>query len=91
MKTEFTTKEINEKYSDKVIRSNFWKNQEQFISNNEAVRSKTKYFNSQAEKWGKSASVLPSFKKAYDLKSDNIVELSTKEETLKNRNGSFDA
>ena len=33
---------------------------------------------------------MPAIKKAFDLMGDNIVELSTKNESLKNKIGSYD-
>ena len=64
----------------------------QMISNDKTVRSDTiqyfKDFNSQslttqAKKGEQLVSMMPAFKKAFDLMGDDIVELSTENETLK--------
>ena len=71
----------------------------QIISNEKTVRSDTvqdlKEFNSQslstrAKKEEQLISMMPAIKKAFDLMGDDIVELSTENETLKNQIGGYD-
>ena len=71
----------------------------QFFSNDQTVRSNTvqdlKELNSQslatqATKGEQLVSMMPAIKKAFDLISDDIVELSTENEFLKNNVGSDD-
>ena len=68
----------------------------QIISNDKSVRSITvqdlKEINSQslttqAKKREQLVSRLPAIKKAFNLMADDIVELSTENEVLKNNNG----
>ena len=70
----------------------------QSISNDKKVRSKTaqdlKEFNfqsssTQAEKREQLVSMMLAVRKAFDLMSDNIVELSVEKYSLKNKLGSF--
>ena len=70
-----------------------------FTSNDKTVRSDTvqdlKEFNSQslwtrAKKQEQLVSMMPAFKKAFDLMGDDIVELATEIETSKNQTGDFD-
>ena len=69
------------------------------ISNDKTVRSDTvqdlEEFNSQslstrAKKKGRLVSMMPAIKKAFDLMGDDIVDLSTENETLKNQTGDYD-
>ena len=69
------------------------------ISNDQNVRSNTlqdlKEFNSeslatQAKKGEQLVSMMPAFKKAVDIMGDDIVELSTENDALKNKIGSYD-
>ena len=66
----------------------------QIISNNKIVRNNTvedlKDFNSQslstqAKKGEQLVSLVPAFKKAFDLMGDDIIELSTENDALKNK------
>ena len=69
----------------------------QINSKDKTVRNDTiqdlKEFNSQslttqAEKGEQLVSMMPAIKKAFNLLSDDIVDLRTKNETLKNKTGS---
>ena len=69
------------------------------ISNDKTVRNHTvqdlKEFNSQslatqAKKDEQPVSMMPAIKKAFNLLGDDIVELSTKNDALKNKIGSYD-
>ena len=71
----------------------------QIISNDKTVRNDTiqdlKEFNSQslitqAEKGEQLFSMMPAIKKAFNLMRDDIVELSTENDALKNQIGSYD-
>ena len=71
----------------------------QIISNDKTVRSNTvndlKEFNSQslatqAKKGEQLVSMMPAIKKAFDLMGDDIIELSTENEALKNQIGDYD-
>ena len=71
----------------------------QFISNDKTIRNDTiqdlKEFNSQslstqAKKGEQLVSMTPAIKKAFNLLGDEIVELHTENETLKNKIGSYD-
>ena len=71
----------------------------QIISNDKTVRSDTiqdlKEFNSQslstqAKKGEQLFSMMPAIKKASNLLGDDIVELSTENDALKNKIGSYD-
>ena len=71
----------------------------QIISNDKTVRNDTiqdlKEFNSQslssrAKKGEQLTSMLPAIKKAFDLLGDDIVDLSTKNDALKNQIGDYD-
>ena len=71
----------------------------QIISKDQTVKSHRvqvlKDFNSQSlatqvKKGEQLVSLMLAIKKAFDLMSDDIVELSTENESLKNRRGSFD-
>ena len=70
----------------------------QKFANDETVRSDTvqdpKEFNSQslatqAKKGEHLASLMPAIKKAFNLMGDDIVELSTENDALKNKIGSY--
>ena len=71
----------------------------QIISNDKTVRNDTiqdlKEFNSQslstrAKKGEQLVSMMPAIKKAFDLMGDDIVDLTTENETLKNQIGDYD-
>ena len=71
----------------------------QIISNDKTVRSDKvqdlKEFNyqsltTQAKKGKQLVSMMPAIEKAFDLMGDDIVELSTKNESLKNKIGFHD-
>ena len=71
----------------------------QIISNEKIVRNDTiqvlKEFNSQslttqAKKGEQLVSMMPAIKKAFDLLGDDIVHLSTENDALKNKMGSYD-
>ena len=71
----------------------------QIIANDKTVRSDTvqdlKEFNSQslatqASKGEQLVSMMPAIKKAFNLMADDIVELSTENDALKNKIGSYD-
>ena len=71
----------------------------QIISTDKTVRNDTvqdlKEFNSQslstqAEKGEQLVSMMPAIKKAFNLLGDDIVELSTENDVLKNKIGSYD-
>ena len=71
----------------------------QIISNDKTVRSDTaqdsKDFNSQplatqAKKGEQLDSMMPAIKKAFDLLGDDIIELSTENESLKSKIGYYD-
>ena len=71
----------------------------QIICSDQTVRSDTvqnlKEFNSQslatqAKKGEQLVSMMPAIKKVHDLMGDDIVELSTKNEALKDRIGDYD-
>ena len=71
----------------------------QIISTDKTVRNDTiqdlKEFNNQslttqAKKGEQLISMMPAFKKAFNLMGDDIVDLHTKNESLKNKIGSYD-
>ena len=71
----------------------------QIISTDKTVKNDTiedlKEFNSQslstqAKKGEQSVSMMPAIKKAFNLLGDDIVELSTESDALKNKIGSYD-
>ena len=71
----------------------------QIISNSKTVRNDTiqdlKEFNSQslstrAKKGEQLVSMMPAIKKAFDLMGDDIIDLTTENETLKNQIGNYD-
>ena len=71
----------------------------QIISNDKTVRNDTvqdlKEFNSQylatqAKKGEQIVSMMPAIKKPFNLIGDDIVELSTENDALKNKTGSYD-
>ena len=71
----------------------------QIISNDKTVRNDTvqdlKEFNSQslatqAKKGEQLVSMMPAIKKAFNLLGDDIVEISTENDALKNKIGSYD-
>ena len=66
----------------------------QIISNDETVRNDTvqdlrefisQSLSTQAKKGEQLVSMMPAFKKAFNLLGDDIVELSTENDALKNR------
>ena len=71
----------------------------QLSSNDKTVRNDTiqdlKDFNqqsltTQAKKGEQLVSMMPAFKKAFNLMGDDIIELSTENDALKNKIGSYD-
>ena len=71
----------------------------QIISNDKTVRNDTieelKDFNSQSlstktKKGEQLVSMMPAIKKAFNLLADDLVELSTENDALKNKIGSYD-
>ena len=71
----------------------------QFISNDKTVRKNTiqdlKEFNSQslstqAKKGEQLVSLMPAIKTAFNLMGDDIVEISTQNDALKNKIGGYD-
>ena len=71
----------------------------QIVSNDKTVRNDTiqdlKNFNhqsltTQAKKGGQLVSIMPVNKKAFNILGDDIVELSVKNESLKNQIGDYD-
>ena len=71
----------------------------QTISNNKTVRNDTvqdlkdfsqQSLTTQAKKGEQLLSMMPAVKKAFNLLGDDIVELSTENDALKNKIGSFD-
>ena len=71
----------------------------QIISNDKTVRNDTvqdlKEYNSQslatqAKKGEQLVSMMPAIKKAFDLMGDDIVDLSTENDVLKNKIGDYD-
>ena len=92
--------EINEHYLDEFLYNNDMKMDlaMQIISTDKTVRNDTienlKVFNSQslstkAKKGEQLVSMMPAFKKAFTLLGDDIVELSTENDALKNKIGSY--
>ena len=72
----------------------------QIISTDKSVRNDTKEdlkefssqsLTTQAKKGEQLVSMMPAIKKAFDLLGDDIVELSTENDALKNKIGSYDA
>ena len=93
--------EINEHYLDGILQNNncLMELAMQIISYDKTVRSDTiqdlKEFNSQslstqAKKGEQLVSMMPAIKKVFNLLGDGIVELSTENEALKNKIGSYD-
>ena len=71
----------------------------QIISNDKTVRNDTiqdlKDFNqqsltNQAKKGEQLVSLMPAIKKAFNLMGDDVVEISTENDALKNKIGSYD-
>ena len=71
----------------------------QFISSDKTVRNDTiqdiKEFNqqsltTQAKKGEQLVSMMPAIKKAFNLMGDDIIEVSTENDALKNKIGSYD-
>ena len=93
--------EINEHYLDKILKNNdfYMELAMQIISNDKTVRSDTiqdlKEFNqqsltTQAKKGEQLVSRMPAIKKAFNLMGDDIIDLSTENDALKNKIGSYD-
>ena len=93
--------EINEHYLDKILKNNNIKMELaiQFISNDNTVRNDTiqdlKEFNqqsstTQAEKGKQLTAMMPAIKKAFNVLGDDIIELSTENDVLKNQIGEYD-
>ena len=94
--------EINDEYLDENVLNNNNIKMElamHIVSNDKTVRSDTvqdlKSFNSQslstqAKKREQLVLMTPAFNKAFNLVGDDLVELSTENETLKNKKGSYD-
>ena len=93
--------EINEHYLDETLQNNSHEMElaMQIISNDKTVRNDTvqdlKEFNSQslstqAKKGEQLVSMMPTIKKTFNFLRDDIVELSTENDALKNEIGSYD-
>ena len=92
--------EINEHYLEEILlKTDFKKLAMQIISNDKTVRNNTvndlKEFNNQflatqAKKGKQMVSMTPANKSASDLMGDDIVNLSTEINALKNKIGSYD-
>ena len=93
--------QINEHYLDEILHKNNLQMElaVQIISNDKPVRNDTiqdlREYNSQsletqAKKGEQLVSMMPVFKKDFDLMSDDIVEISTENDALKNKMGSCD-
>ena len=93
--------ELNEHYWDKILKNNDSKMDlaMQIISNDKTVRNDTiqdlNEFNSQslttqAKKGEQLVSMMPAIKKAFDLLGDDIVDLSTENDALKNQIGEYE-
>ena len=67
--------------NDKTVRSNIAQNLGDFFSQTLAT---------QAKKGEQLVFMMPAIKKAFDSKSDDLVELSTENDSLKNEIGSYD-
>ena len=93
--------EINDQYLDDTLDNNdiLMDSATQLISSDKTLRIDTiedlKEFNSQslstrAKKGEQLVSLMPAIKKAFNLMGDDIVELHTENESLKNKIGSYD-
>ena len=93
--------EFNEKYLDEIVHNNYLQMDLalQIIANDKTVRSDTvqdlKEFNNQssatpAKKVEQIVSMMPVIKKAINFLGDDIVELSTENDALKNKIGDYD-
>ena len=93
--------EMNENYYDEILQNNnsYMELSMELISNDKTVRKDTmqdlKEFNSQplssqAKKGEQLFSMMPAIRKAFDLMGDDIVDLSTENDALKNKIGSYD-
>ena len=67
--------------NDKIVRSNTVIVSKEFTSQSSTI---------QAKKGEKLVSLMPATKKAFDWMGDDIVEISTKNDALKNKKGSCD-
>ena len=93
--------EINEHYLDEILQNNNCKMElaMQIISTDKTIRKDTvndfKKFNNQslatqAKKGEQLVSLLPAFEKAFNKLGDDVVELSTENDALKSKVGSYD-
>ena len=93
--------ETNDEFLDEILHNNNLEMEVamQFISNDKTVNSTTvknlKDFNSQslatpAKKGEQLVSMMPVFEKTFELMGDDIVEVSTENESLKNKLCSYD-
>ena len=67
--------------NDKTVRNDFVQDLKEFTSQSLAT---------QAKKGEQLVSMLPAIKKVFNLLGDNVVELSTENDALKNKIGSYD-
>ena len=93
--------EINNQNLDEILHNNnsYMELAKQLISNDQTVRGvtiqylkdfKSQSLTKQAIKREQLVSMMPAIKKAFDLWGDDIVELFTENDALKNRIGSYD-
>ena len=93
--------EINEHYLDKILKNNIIKMElaMQLISTDQTIRNDTmqdlRDFNeqslsTQAKKGEQLTSMMPAIRKAFNLLGDDIIELSTENDVLKNQIGEYD-
>ena len=68
-------------YTDKTVRNDTIQDLKKFNSQS---------LTTQAKKGEHLVSLMPAFKKAFNLMGDDIVELSTENDALKNKIGSYD-
>ena len=67
--------------TDKTVRNNIIEDLKEF---------NTQSLNTQAKKGEQLVAMMPAIKKAFNLLGDDIVELSTENDTLKNKIGDYD-
>ena len=93
--------EINDQYLDEILDNNNIKIKlaMEIISNDQTIRSETvqdlKDFNcqsltTQAKKGEQLVFMMPAIKKTFNLLGDDLIELSTENDGLKNKMGSYD-
>ena len=93
--------EINDEFLDEFlyIRNFSMDLAMQFIFNDQNVKKNTiqdlkeynfQFLSTQARKGEQLVSLMPAIKKTLDVMGDNIVELSTEDETFKNQIGDYD-